>query len=763
MAALALACATGLLAQTAPAPSTAARTTATVAADAVKLNPFEVVETKDSSFMSTNAGSASRMALDLNDTPIAYSVINREFIEALGIHDLQEAATWSTNTTSFADGNGADTFNHPIVVRGNQTSENYSATGVTGAQRNFYSNVGTADSYAVESYDFSRGPNAALFGTGNLGGQQLTQTKRARLDAPSTVVNAEYGSWSHRRVALDYNRPISERAGIRVNIVTENSKGWRMMQENQQKGLTFTGSFKLTPTTDIKLDMSTDQALRHNPTTLLFDVLSGWDGSTVFRGPITNAMLSATATVGTANPLGQTLTFSGEPQGVDRLGANYYVYDVASGAVMNWQNSAITRKADATSRVPMYSSSAPNGVAFVRGTGPNFGYTTANAAADEMNFLHNPPGLPADRFTRALTSSRFRIPSERFTPEPDGWYYNQRSKDAQIAITQRIGEKLFIDVGGDTNRTYNKTPGSALNFRFARLDLNQLKPDGSPNSNFLDIYADSNLAQNNSWTNFDTARVNIGYATDLGKWGNYVFNINGSMNNRQSKTRNYSMSLMLNADQRLWAGGADAVKLRTYWYNPSSRQFNEPSSVDFTQVDWTNPNSPVIQPTAKRTTSWILSAWSERYVNTRNITLQTSAKYFGGKLAATLAIRRDSSLNKTKSSRNTGDLPANWDGNTILWRPDAPADYWTMTYVPKNQTTGVATSAKPIIVTGNRPRTTIDGLSVRNPFFLTDRFRDDYNAPPVTASSTNRSTGFVWHATPNIHLSGSRKLGQVEC
>ena len=62
---------------------------------------------------------------------------------------------------------------------------------------------------------------------------------------------------------------------------------------------------------------------------------------------------------------------------------------------------AITRKADSTSRTPLWTSSAPNGLAFVRAdypvaiaanSGYNFGYTTFQSN-DEQNILHQPPGF----------------------------------------------------------------------------------------------------------------------------------------------------------------------------------------------------------------------------------------------------------------------------------------------------------------------------------------------------------------------------------
>ncbi len=151
------------------AQTTATTTPATPGSEtAIRMNPFELNESTDNSFRASSVGSGSRLTLDLADTPVAYSVINREFIAALGITDLAEAAAWATGNTFYKTDNGGDNFGRPsqYFSRGNLTAQGGADS--FGAQRNFYQNSNNGgDSYAVESYDFGRGPNAALFGQGN--------------------------------------------------------------------------------------------------------------------------------------------------------------------------------------------------------------------------------------------------------------------------------------------------------------------------------------------------------------------------------------------------------------------------------------------------------------------------------------------------------------------------------------------------------------------------------------------------------------------
>src|SRR4051812_32234010 len=75
--------------------------------DATVMSPFEVNTSKDQGFVATSALAGGRLNTPLKDTPVAYSVLTREFLEAFNINDLTEAVQWSVNTT-FNPGNFTD-------------------------------------------------------------------------------------------------------------------------------------------------------------------------------------------------------------------------------------------------------------------------------------------------------------------------------------------------------------------------------------------------------------------------------------------------------------------------------------------------------------------------------------------------------------------------------------------------------------------------------------------------------------------------------
>ncbi len=288
---------------------------AALAGGVVHMNPFEVVDQTDNSFVSSSVGTGGRLVLDLKDVPAAYFTINRAMIEALGITDVNEAATWAPGQ-SFDPGQGLGNTDGQYgrfqqrgftqLLTPNSTNSSGASTGV---MRNFYQNQfsGNQDSYAVETFDFGQGANGVLFsgsqsmgqfqasaGAAGLAGVTSVQTKKARFDRSLTTVSAEFGAWDYRRFTLDHNRPITDRLGIRLNLVDLDSHGYLAHRENLKRGATITARWQITPTTDLTVDLSTDKSMVHS-VVLPSESFSGWDGKTVARGLIDSTMaLSST-------------------------------------------------------------------------------------------------------------------------------------------------------------------------------------------------------------------------------------------------------------------------------------------------------------------------------------------------------------------------------------------------------------------------------------------------------------------------------------
>jgi hypothetical protein len=124
---------------------------------------------------------------------------------------------------------------------------------------------------------------------------------------------------------------------------------------------------------------------------------------------------------------------------------------------------------------------------------------------------------------------------------------------------------------------------------------------------------------------------------------------------------------------------------------------------------------------------------------------------FKNRLVLIGAVRRDITNLETKNTLLPGDYAAGWNGSNIVFKPAAPKDWATLTFIPKNAA-GVATG--PAQPADNRPRLTVPatatvaaGNILPQPQYAADRFRDDYNPPALGVASNTFSVGATFNAT----------------
>ena len=79
-------------------------------AETVRLNPFTVSTDRDVGFVAVSALAGGRLATDLAETPVAYSVQTREFLDALNLNDVNEALNWTVSATTTPDDGGGQLF-----------------------------------------------------------------------------------------------------------------------------------------------------------------------------------------------------------------------------------------------------------------------------------------------------------------------------------------------------------------------------------------------------------------------------------------------------------------------------------------------------------------------------------------------------------------------------------------------------------------------------------------------------------------------------
>ena len=672
---------------------------------AIMLSPFEVNTEKDTGFAAASSLAGGRLAGDLRDTPVAYSVITRDFIDALGITDLQSAAEWTTSSTLNVDNGMQNFFAAPI----NYTTR---GTGNTRPQRNFFPQYNNGDSFNLERYDFGRGPNSILFGNGSLSGVSSATTKRAQTNRAAQNVQLSVGSWRNYRATFDTNYPLNDRLAVRAAGVWGDSSGWRLKDFDKRKAAFLTTTFRPFRGTELRVEGEYGNNSRQSGFTTIDDRLSGWNGLTVFK-----SAAGATTLPSNANALG-----------IGRRGANYYVFDPFSGAnaIMNYQNDPITLPGGNSTTTPL--------AGFVQGSLPSF----ASAGA---TFLHA-VNIPTNRFGTAIANSFFRPPSEEFTISPDAPVLSQRFKDLQITFTQRFGN-FYFEVAGDSNRAravINGEQNRSSNDTY--IDINQVLPNGAPNPHFKQAYGDGSLMRANRKFDYTNIRGAAAYVLDT-RFGNFAFNTLGGVNRGEEDQDYRYLSVAQGDDHRQWgfleSTVLQTVRIRRYW-NDLSRPIPDLSLAKIKYVDPNTSTEKDIQPLwavniARRDTERIDTSKFKYVLGSIN------AKFFKGRLVVLGAVRRDSYFFQTVQQLDKGDYPLNWDGLTRIMRAGPPADFAKLTY---RQRDAKGNPIGDLLEAAIRPRIAPNGD--RDPLYANDRFKDDYNPIPVQGTQITRSVGSVLHA-----------------
>jgi hypothetical protein len=756
---IALTAAVSALAQVTPATTTSSVTPSQKAASAltasdvkradgmIELSPFTVNAEKDNGFSATNAGTATKLGLDMKDIAAPYSVMTGEFLAALNITDIQDAALWSTNGAPVVDAQGADQFAAPSMynIRGQVIN--------AGQQRNFFTTAATGDTYNTERIDMGRGPNAVLFNTGAnsvLGGGISSQTKRARLDRNFDTVGLTVGSWDYYRSTLDVNRKLTDNLAVRANALWQDKQGYMDHEFEKRKGITLASTYRFSPKTELRFEVLNDHIERTRPTFPAFDRLSGWDGSTVFDGPITNAQITA-------------LGLNGERQGIERLG-NDYVFIPGENTIMNWTNMARTRRGDSTSNVPIYS----GGRVWTR-DGNNellpFGNWAAQARpatpgvtsnGDQVPFKWN-FDLPDDRFDRAIANSKFRIPGKTFTNMPEDPTYRSWDRSFSLGFTHQFSDRLFLETAGTYDKYHEKIFNNINGFRDSFVDINKNLPNGQPNPHYLDIYGQGQERIRERWIDNAGARASLSYILDLSKWGHYTFNLTGAFTRLERDNRQSVASIATAADPREWQG--QAINIRQYW-SDTARTFaaNSLPTQFFNRVAATDGNS-FTTSTQSIAPRWVLNSYGDETETMKQGIFAMAAKYFNNRLVISPGFRFDNWKREVRNGPAFGMLPVNpgWDGYTLddrYWLPKAPADWKTLTYTPVDAN-GKPTSPVPLLAI-NRPTVAgVNGVNPPDPRYANVRFRNDYSAPDRKDTKLVQSYNVMYHLTSWLSFGGS--------
>ncbi|MSU50708.1 MAG: hypothetical protein EXS37_16745, partial [Opitutus sp.] len=666
----------------------------------VVLSPFEVNTRRDTGFVASSSLAGGRLAGELKDTPIAYSVLTREFIDALELTDLTQMTKWSTNAADVPDG---DSVGFGI---GDRLKLQSRGVGSNSPQRNFFPVNFNFDSYNIERLDLARGPNAVLFGASGVGGTANSVTKRARTERTETEVRLSYGSWANSRATLDHNQPIGKNFAVRLNAVWHDREGWRDNDVERRSGATMSATWKPFKNTEVRLEVEKGR-LHHSVITSNFDDnVSGWNGVTYA------AVLPA----------------NNNPAGVVGYGANNAIITVSggTGTLMNYQGWARTLGGNSAANVPA-------GGVVVVGPGANI---TNNSIIAQQNL---PPGL----YDIAIARSRFQIPSRSLSTFSDEPIFGLKSEDLTLSLTQRIGERFFAEVAVNKGREdLNSNTGISRGMSRIYVDVNSVLPTGQPNPNFLQPYTESISNPYLQPEDKENARIALGYVLDRTRWGEFKISLMGGTSNVRTDRNVFRYTLKRNADPRQWPSEFQ-VLYRYYLYSDKTRPLAAPASMTYIDPR-TNTTTTIPAGLVRDYGNDAFNLVSDR--DYKYAQAATSARLFRDRLNLIAAVRQDRYESRQESNIRQFDNPANWDGYTRFLRPAAPADWGTLSYRERSAN---GTPVGAPLPANTRPRLS---SGARDPLYAGDRFQDDYTSPDQRGKVATSSVGGVFHLTKSVSL-----------
>ncbi|WP_025039819.1 TonB-dependent siderophore receptor [Nitrosospira briensis] len=193
-------------------------------------------------YMATKSFSATRTDTPLRDVPQSITVVTQEMIKDQTMLSIGDVVRYVPGVnTSQGEGN-RDT----VIFRGNSSTGDFYVDGLRDDVQYF------RDLYNVDRVEVLKGSNGMIFGRGGAGGVINRVIKEAGW-TPIREISAQYGSFSHKRIAVDIGQPINDVAAFRLNAMYEHSNSYRNGVDLERGGVNPTFTFKPTAQTKVVL------------------------------------------------------------------------------------------------------------------------------------------------------------------------------------------------------------------------------------------------------------------------------------------------------------------------------------------------------------------------------------------------------------------------------------------------------------------------------------------------------------------------------
>jgi len=197
------------------APSLSAQTAAAPvnpdSKEVVELPTFVISETPANPYVSKQALSGTRVAMDLQDIPQTVSVVTSDFLKDTMSQRMLDAAKYITPVVESTLPVGGDRY----TIRGFQVSHEFIDGMVISGEDGYSMSMAP---YNIERIEIIKGPNAILVPGGAPGGQFNPITKSPIMKDQSSAT-LELAQYIGNAVSTDINRVISQEKGIAARVV----------------------------------------------------------------------------------------------------------------------------------------------------------------------------------------------------------------------------------------------------------------------------------------------------------------------------------------------------------------------------------------------------------------------------------------------------------------------------------------------------------------------------------------------------------------
>ncbi len=185
----------------------AAPTTADSQADdeTVILNVFQVTDSRDVGYSTTNAIGVTRTNTALIDTPQAINVINQAFMQDFQPSEVFDVLQYVPGVS--IESNVGDS----VMIRGYTVRDHYT----NGIIDNQYQSQAGAEPFNFQRLEVLKGPSALVYGSTAIGGV-LNRVRKEPLWKEQGEIAVTVGNHGQLKAEFDYTKPINDKVSVRL-------------------------------------------------------------------------------------------------------------------------------------------------------------------------------------------------------------------------------------------------------------------------------------------------------------------------------------------------------------------------------------------------------------------------------------------------------------------------------------------------------------------------------------------------------------------